>query len=87
MLTSSSVDSAVVRGHGDGSLYKRLDRGTWRCVVSMPDGSRQYRTAKTKAEAKVEATSGFEPLNRGFADRTPPARKHDQEHALNAGGR
>lgn len=30
---------------------------------------------------KVEATSGFEPLNRGFADHYRPARVTPSEHA------
>lgn len=51
MHGSSSVDLPAVRGHGEGSIYRRKDRGTWRVVVSMPDGSRQYRTAPTRTEA------------------------------------
>jgi integrase len=38
------------RGHKEGSVYQRGD-GLWVAAVSLPDGGRKYRYAKTRVEA------------------------------------
>lgn len=43
---------ATVRGHNEGTIYRRVT-GQWVAAVSLPNGRRRSRYAKTRAEAKA----------------------------------
>src|SRR5689334_14192298 len=41
----------TVRGHNEGSLFRRSRDGRWVASVTMPDGRRRSRSAASKTEA------------------------------------
>lgn len=41
----------AVRGHNEGSLFRRTRDGRWVAIVTMPDGRRRSRSAASKTEA------------------------------------
>jgi len=43
-----------MRGHGEGSIYRHATRGVWVAAISLPDGRRRRRQAKTRPEALAE---------------------------------
>jgi integrase len=43
-----------VRSHHEGSIYRHKARGVWVAAISLPDGRRRRRQAKTRPEALAE---------------------------------
>jgi len=46
--------SRSIRGHNEGSVYRRASDGWWVAAVSLPDGTRRVGYAKTQALAKTK---------------------------------
>ena len=50
----------TVRGHNEGSLFRRSRDGKWIATVTMPDGRRRSRSAASKGEGLANLRDGRE---------------------------
>ena len=65
MTTWPPVSSRAVRGHREGTVFQRKADGLWVAAVSLPNGKRRRRYARTKALAQEALRDLQRELGRG----------------------
>lgn len=60
------LELPAVRGHNEGTVFRRKSDGLWVAKVSLPDGRRRSAYARTKAKAKDELERLNRDLGRGI---------------------
>lgn len=65
MPMSPPVSSPAMRGHREGSVFQRAEDGLWIASVSLPNGKRRRRYARTKSLARDALKDLQRELGRG----------------------